>query len=519
VLAALVLFRGGPAVLGRYSHMAPESECRYRIFVSYAHVDDRVLPEADAGWVTRLVDNVKVMLPQELGRDECDLWLDRLALTPNDPLTAQIVEAVQSAHLLLVILSPGYIASSWCSKERNEFLQVVGGPGKSRTFLVKKQPVEETKRPEELRDLKGLDFWTMKEGGDAPRTLGFPVPDPKNPEDRMYYEKIKDLCVALAKELRRQSGITPERNRKSARIAVGNGKLEGTPVAVYLAPVNYDLEVTWESTQRYLDQVGVKVLPESAHSYVLNPESFREAAEKHLKECGVFIQLLSEIPFKEPPDSPVNYAQLQVELAQSLKKPIPILQWRHPQTKLSRVTDEPHRALLDSETVRAESLEDFKKEVRRCAFEKPPPDEPMTTYVLVDTTARDAPLAQQICDALLRYGVPVVVVKAPDEYDEGAKTDPQLVRKELEDNFKKCGALIVVYGESPSTWVIGQYQQWRKSQASRKRPPNALALFDGPPEMKGQVALPGVRVVDCRKAFDEAKLKQFLDEIRREAAP
>jgi hypothetical protein len=254
----------------------------------------------------------------------------------------------------------------------------------------------------------------------------------------------------------------------------------------------------------------------------MEPDPFREAAQKHLSECGLFVQLLSEIPFKETQDSENDYGQLLVKLAQSMGKPI--LQWRHPQTKLSRVIDESHRTHLTSETVRAESLEDFKREVCRRAFEKPPApqEEPMTAFVLVDTIERDKLLADQICDYLIsEYGAAVVLLQAPGENDEVAKTDPKSVREGLEENFKKCDALIVVYGQSASSWVVAQYQQWRKCRANIKRPQKAIALFNGPPERKiGEVFLPKemVKVIDCRKGFDKAKLRQFLEEVRQGTA-
>jgi len=449
-----------------------------------------------------LIKTIEALLPQELGRrEEFELWVDRRGLRPNEPLTDQIVQAVDSADVLLAILSPGYVASAWCDKERDEFLRAVRERGRSGVFVVEKQPVDQTSKPQEFRDLVGLTFWKKKEeGGTVP--LGFPTPDPKNLERSAdYYVKVKDLCEGLAEVLKPPSGPMPEPVRESVA------------VTVFLAPVSYDLEDQWESIRRYLDQAGVKVLPESVHSYTLEPEPFRKAAEEHLSKCGLFVQLLSEIPFNEPPDS-TDYAQLQVKLAQSLGKPI--LQWRHPQTRLSRVKDESQRLLLDAETVRAESIEDFKQEVGRRAFEKPPvsPPEPIMAYVLVDTAARDAPLASQVGHVLAKYGAAVVVLEAPEEDAPEAGADPQNVRVELEENFKNCNALIVIYGQSLSSWVMAQYQQWRKSKAIRKRPPNALALFDGPPETKGQVLLPDARVVDCRKGFDELKLKQFLDEVQ-----
>lgn len=489
-----------------------------QIFVSYAHKDDDVLSGAKAGWVTTFLKNLETHLPCRLVRREgSEIWFDRRALSPIDPLTEQIVDAVRKADVLVVVLSPAYLASAWCATERNEFLRAAKERGRSRVVIVEKYRIEEADRPEEFRELTGFRFWMEKEEGNGTLPLGFPTPDAQNPAHANYYTKVDDLCEWLAKALQSQSAY-PQNFLREPRRVVATPRSAGTsPTPVFLAPVGYDLETQWEGVLRYLRQAGVEVLPEAVHSYPLEPESFTTAAEKDLRRCGLFAQLLSEIPFREPPDSATEYAQLQVKLAQSLGKPI--LQWRHPRTMVSRVSDAALRNLLDAETVRSESIEDFKQEVRRRAFEKPPArsEGTMRAYVLVDATTKDAPLAHQISKALSDYGAPVVELAAPDTEGAAAATDPQDVRKELEENFRECDALIVVYGQSPSSWVMAQYKQWRKSQAERKRSANSLALVDGPPEKQFQVHLPGMQIVDCRKGLDEACLRQFLEQIRTEA--
>ena len=83
---------------------------KHDIFVSYAHVDDLPLEGATQGWVTTLIHSIKIRLAQKLGRsDAFDLWMDQ-RLASNVKITSQI-----SAAILIVVLSPGYIASDQCS--------------------------------------------------------------------------------------------------------------------------------------------------------------------------------------------------------------------------------------------------------------------------------------------------------------------------------------------------------------------------------------------------------------------
>jgi hypothetical protein len=456
------------------------------------------VPGTKAGWVTTLLEHIESDLGRLVPRnDDARIWVDSHALSPIEPLTDQIIAAARNANVLLVILSPAYLDSPWCSRERNEFLQAVEKRGRARVFIVEMQPIEQANKPEQFRELKGFPFWRKKET----LPLGFPIPNPMS--DRDYYAEVHDLCRWLAEALQQKNT---------------HGPVPGDPTTVFLAPVGYELETQWEGVRRYLDQMGVKTLPESTSSYSLEPESFGLRAKEDLAKCGLFVQLLSEIPFKDSPDSTTDFGQLLVNLARSLDRPIPILQWRHPQTKLGRVADPLHRALLDSETVRAESIEDFKQEVRRRAFEKPREEPPPPGVVLVDATAKDAPLAHQIKRALLDCDAGVVVWEGPGGEGEDPRSDPANMRIGLEDNLKNCDALIVVYGESPTSWVVEQYRQWRKSQARRQRPAHCLALFEGPPQMKPSVSFPSMCELDCRGGFDQAKLRQFLDAIRPEAS-
>jgi len=99
--------------------------CRHDIFVSYAHVDDSTLPGAEAGWVATLIAGLKVRLSQKLGRSDLfSFWKDE-QLSPNKPLTPEILDALTQSAALVIILSPGYMASPCCQREMQTFRQVL----------------------------------------------------------------------------------------------------------------------------------------------------------------------------------------------------------------------------------------------------------------------------------------------------------------------------------------------------------------------------------------------------------
>src|SRR5262245_55172399 len=96
------------------------------IFVSYAQVDDKAVPGVTTGWVSYLVQTLEVVLARHLGRREAfELWMDH-QLSINAELTPEIQCKVRNSAVLIVILSPGHLASQWCQDELNWFLQEIG---------------------------------------------------------------------------------------------------------------------------------------------------------------------------------------------------------------------------------------------------------------------------------------------------------------------------------------------------------------------------------------------------------
>lgn len=181
--------------------MAYVQHCQNDVFVSYAQVDDRPLPGARDGWVCTLVDALKLLLAQQLGRAEVlAVWRD-LQLAGNERLTPAIFSAVRDSAALLVILSEGYLASRWCREEAREFLDRVGDTSR-RVFVVERMPVDRARRPDAFQDLLGYPFW-VRDREDAPaRTLGVPIPTPEEPD---YYRRLNRLAIELAGELQRMN--------------------------------------------------------------------------------------------------------------------------------------------------------------------------------------------------------------------------------------------------------------------------------------------------------------------------
>lgn len=471
---------------------------KYDIFVSYAHVDDKPLHGVKDGWVTFLVKSLKTKLAQKLGRsDAYKLWIDQ-ELSRHVRITPQITDTLQETAILLVIMSPGYVASEWCQREKETFLNIVKGRRRSgsRVFIVERDMVEDCDRPEEFKELSGYRFWKKEEGART-RILGVPKPNPEDPEDKDYYSKFNDLSCDLVAELKKLK-IAEEPSTKTKKL------LDIGPT-VFLAEVTDDLDPQRDNVKRYLNQVGVQVLPDICYSR--EPRAFQRALEKDLAKCKLFIQLLSGTVGKKSPDLPQGYARLQFECAKKAGKTI--LQWRSRELDMASITDADHCALLQLDTVVAVGIEEFKSMVKEKAFYKPPArvKMPVEAFVFVDMESTDRSLANEVCDVLDRkgftYALPVECGKPAD------------IRSDLEQNLSECDALIVIFGSSTVTWVREHLRQSRKILAMRERPLKALAVYEGPPEPKDNLGfkLANMRILDCKKGLSEQKLISFLDRI------
>lgn len=147
--------------------MASDPKPGRDLFISYARVDDVWV--FGVKWVSALVKDLCNLLAQKMGRHEAfSIWWDETDLRGNHAVTPEIRTALQQSATLLLVLSPGYLASKWCMQEKELFFEVLGGKPQSRVFVVEKQVLDENQsRPAELADLMGYRFWYRDERNQA----------------------------------------------------------------------------------------------------------------------------------------------------------------------------------------------------------------------------------------------------------------------------------------------------------------------------------------------------------------
>lgn len=477
---------------------------QHDIFVSYAHVDDLILPGAQRGWVTTLIEGLKGRLSGKLGRSDLfSLWKDE-RLSPHKPFSPEILQALTQSATLIIILSPGYKASNWCLREMETFWQTLTQRtnANSRIFVVERDKLEIDEKPKALEELLGYQFWIQDRDGKSPRILGDPEPDP---HDHLYYDKLSDLVHDLAEELKRLKAQA----EKPAELQV---KPDQRPT-VFLAEVTDDLDIQRDRIYRHLDQEGFRVIPsETSHfiSYLTGNDKVAETIANDLKDCKLFVQILSGLTGKcRPGQSSFPLLQYQVAVRQG----IPVLQWRDPDLKLETIESADHRVLVEGDTVLAIGLEEFKQECVTCLkaqAKTPNPNlKPNSNMVYLNTSNEDLELGKMIGAALSKHDIGYALPPHT--------SDPKLIQDDLELWLAECDALIIVYGPATHAWARAQILRSRRIIGLRERPLKALAVYEGPPEDKEPLGidLPGMLTLSCRQGLRENHLLPFITALQR----
>jgi hypothetical protein len=492
------------------------------VFVSYAQVDDKPDDDGEDGWVTSLIKRLQNRLAQHLGReDNFSLWYDH-HLAHHVNITPEIMSRIDGTAALVVVFSPGYLASPWCGHERERFLAKVQEckADNGRVFLVERDFVERAERPAEFGDLLGYKFWVQNHEGTR-QILKRSRSGRFNDE---YDDRFDRLALELSeklKALKKVKASEPSEKLKAPKDAARpdmkpRAHQAGSVTTVYLAEATDDLDTKRTKLIRNLQQRNLRVIPDVW--YPGEPAAFRQAVESGLNEADLFVQLLSAAPGRKPPGLESGYVGFQHECA--AKMGLPILQWRHPSldvpTVESDVEDESHKKLLLGASVRAVDIEDFCREVIQQAElaeqeRKQGPSPDAFVFVNVDLAQDDQATADELCRYFEKNGIEYAL---PIQSGEAKET-----QEDREAEMVRCDGMIVVHGRVSSVWVRRQLRDFRElAESRRKKSARALAIYQGPPIPKEALGtfLRDLMMIDCTGGIQEARLRPFLQALQQE---
>ena len=470
------------------------------IFVSYAHVDNELLPGESEGWVTQLIATLEVYLRQKFGRREkYKLWRDP-ELSGNFPVTPEILDVVRESQIIILVLSPGYVSSKWCLDELETF---VGARGidSGRVFVVERDKLTESERPSVLVDLKGYAFWVAdKQQSTVVRTLGTPATISYRAD---YFRQVEDLAIQLVKKIKqirlegsREAAVpspqsffySPPQTETTITNAIDNlVEAKASLATVYVAPVPDTLQLERNDFIRVLQQHRIDVLPVSNR---INYSTFQQEMEADLERSQCFIQLL---------DGSGNMGLVNAQYQIAVQSDVEVMQWRSVALELEAVSDQDQVALLRGQHVMASDLVNFQQHLLKRLFPPEPVVEPEIMpeteqqIIFINVGTEDRALAEKVSRQLIAHGHFCLLPVEPDE-----RSRPADIRKDMEQNMRYCDALLLLYDDSPITQIRQFLMQSWRMRAQRDKPlPTAVCISPNNQDDNLSAMAKNLRILRC----------------------
>ena len=271
----------------------------FDIFVSYSHGDDGSGTAYLQPWSAAFASELeKELRADRKFRKDLRIFLDKdhrpgMGVDPMAPLTDQLRDQIGASALLLVLMSPDYLASTWCAEERDWWSarQIeLGLPGEKRIAVVKIWPTDE-RWPSALADsrghpLPGFDFYAQAEI--PPRPLGW------TEQSGRFGSDFRKALLGIVGNLYPKLDAMKARLDELQRVKTEAAKLgqEGGQ-SIYLQGRS-DRAEAWERAALELTSSGFVIVPGEPDPIEHDPkklQTIRERRVEALSACDALLLL------------------------------------------------------------------------------------------------------------------------------------------------------------------------------------------------------------------------------------
>jgi hypothetical protein len=287
------------------TYLAPEF--LHDVFVSYAHGDVESSGKSPLKiWSKAFSRELELELRTMPGLQNSSVFLDNSdrtdhSLDSNDPLTQQLRSAAAGSAILLLVMSPHYLASPWCKDERAWWLQMAAANALpevgSRLFVARIWPTSGSTWPPELCDEREhpmLGVWFHGRPGDelTSRPFGWVDPTGKDGEFRIA---LVDLTGQIGVRMRKLEEALVRRRQAAANVA----KLSDASGQMIYVHARVRDEERWEKAVRELYDAGYGVVPPAPEPEYQNPEEANFVANEVVRTLSACDGLLL-VPGEDP---------------------------------------------------------------------------------------------------------------------------------------------------------------------------------------------------------------------------
>lgn len=484
------------------------------VFISYAHIDNQVLTEEQRGWIDEFHHALELRLQELLG-DKPKIWRDQ-KLQGNDIFGETLVEQFSNAAVLVSVMTPRYVNSTWCLKELNEFIKsaeqnrgfVIGD--KARVFKVLKTLVPRDKQPDEVRGMLGYEFYEVDKATGKPKEY-------RKDFGPQAFQSFLAILDDLAWHLRLMLESMRNQNGHAAKEPIA--KPAGP--AIYLAETTSDLKAEREKLAREFEHQGYVILPDK--TLPLEGEEFKAAVRGYLVQSKISVHLIGENYGIIPEGEMFSVVHLQNELAAEHSEEVAFarLIWLPPNLEPNDIRQGEFINLLkNAQEAQAGAdmlqvpLEELKTVMQDKLTAKPKPEPAASSatssrrriYLVCDHVDFEATSALE--NFLFDQGFEVI----PSTF-EGDEAE---MREAHKTGLTMCDAAIIYYGQASDNWVRTKMLDLIKAPGyGREQPMLAHLVYIAGPDtpLKQRFRTHEALVIKNFEKFSPETLQPFLQAL------
>lgn len=496
--------------------MAYASNFEYDVFISYAHADN------ESGWVNDLHKTLTSRIDQYLGsRGRLRVWFDQRRLLGNEVFDDSIRSACRSSALLVCVVSPSYLNSSWCEKERATFLQsrdyraIGANPHATRIFKVLPLPVSPEDQPDPLSRLLGYSYFEEE-------------PQNRNWTNQFFLRNSLDLDQRFFNQTDKIAKKVSDSLKDIMSVPIPPPPGPSGP-AVYVAECTDDVEDDRYLLAKELGQFKVPTVPGETPLPIDNYARLEEAIQEALGRSLLSVHILGTPYGKrlatDPEPQKRSVPHIQYQLAVRAGKPrivwlssaIDEAALRPEQAEFLRMIKQDEAAGTGSEYLRG-SLETLKTFVKSRVLppvvadsDLPTPNAPV---VFVSAHANDFSRSEvkKILDCCASHGC--------EGYRSALGDDPVEREKRDVTYMRQAQGLVILYAGADPDWVRDRVWKVRQKSLGRKKNPLVAAVVDAPPPPENKLraedlfSVPSVTILRADREIDCELLRPFFNQLR-----